>query len=81
MEEEITEVLVREILAESLYVDLDKVVLDANIVDGLGADSLDFIEALMNIEQEFDIEISDEEAENIVIVSDLIDVVKSKEVS
>ena len=78
MEDEIIEILVREILAESLTLNLNGVTLDARLVDDLEAGSLELIEALMNVEEEFSIEISDEEVEEIVTVSDLISIVKEK---
>jgi acyl carrier protein len=61
-----------EIIAEQLTVDKDKVVPAASFVDDLGADSLDLVELIMAMEEEFDIEIADEVAEKIVTVKDAI---------
>jgi acyl carrier protein len=68
---------VRKIIAEKLSVDLDEVVPEATFVDDLGADSLDLVELIMSMEEEFDIEISDEKAEEMVTVKDAIDYVKA----
>ena len=56
---------VRSIVAERLGVDEDKVTMDAEFIGDLNADSLDLVEVIMAIEQEFNIEIKDEDAENI----------------
>jgi acyl carrier protein len=69
---------VRKIIAEKLSVDLEEVVPEALFVDDLGADSLDLVELIMSMEEEFDTEISDEAAENILSVQDAIDYVKSQ---
>jgi len=61
---------VRKIIAEKLSVDLEEVVPEAAFVDDLGADSLDLVELIMSMEEEFDIEISDEDAEKMVKVKD-----------
>jgi acyl carrier protein len=68
---------VREIVVDQLGVEEDEVVMDASLIDDLGADSLDVVELIMALEEEFDIEIPDEEAENIVTVGDIIDYIKS----
>jgi acyl carrier protein len=59
---------VREIIIEQLGVDPEKVTPEASFVDDLGADSLDTVELVMAFEEEFDIEIPDEEAENLTSV-------------
>ena len=64
---------VTEIIVNQLGVEKDAVTLDANVVDDLGADSLDVVELIMALEEAFDLEISDEEAENIRTVSDIVD--------
>jgi acyl carrier protein len=69
---------VRKIIAEKLSVDLEEVVPEALFVDDLGADSLDLVELIMSMEEEFDTEISDEAAEKILSVQDAIDYVKSQ---
>lgn len=64
---------VKEIVAEQLGVDEDKVTNEASFMDDLGADSLDTVELVMALEEEFDIEIPDEDAEKIQTVQDAID--------
>ena len=66
---------VKKIIAEKLSVDLEEVVPDASFVDDLGADSLDLVELIMSMEEEFDVEISDEDAEKITTVKDAFDYV------
>ena len=66
---------VKKIIAEKLSVDLEEVVPEASFVDDLGADSLDLVELIMSMEEEFDVEISDEDAEKITTVKDAIDYV------
>ena len=61
---------VRKIIAEKLGVDLEEVVPEASFVDDLGADSLDLVELIMSMEEEFDTDISDEDAEKIQTVQD-----------
>ena len=63
---------VKKIIAEKLSVDLEEVLPDASFVDDLGADSLDLVELIMSMEEEFEIDISDEDAETIVTVKDAI---------
>ncbi len=63
---------VKEIIAEQLGVDGDQVTKNASFTDDLGADSLDTVELVMALEEEFDLEIPDEDAEKIVTVSDAI---------
>jgi len=64
---------VKKIIAEKLSVDLDEVVPEAAFTDDLGADSLDLVELIMSMEEEFDIDISDEDAEQLTTVQDAID--------
>jgi acyl carrier protein len=59
-------------VAERLGVDEDKVTMDAAFIDDLNADSLDLVEVIMAMEQEFDLEIKDEDAENIRTVNDAV---------
>jgi len=63
---------VRGIVAERLGVDEDKVTMDAEFIGDLNADSLDLVEVIMAMEQEFGVEIKDEEAENIRTVADAV---------
>jgi len=64
---------VKQIVAEQLGVDDDQVTPEASFMDDLGADSLDTVELVMALEEEFDIEISDEDAEKIQTVQNAID--------
>ena len=64
-----------DIIVEQLSVDKDKVVPEASFVDDLGADSLDLVELIMAMEEGFDIEIPDEDAESITTVQNAIDYV------
>ncbi len=63
---------VKEIIVEQLGVDADQVTANASFVDDLGADSLDTVELVMALEEEFDVEILDEDAEKIATVNDAI---------
>ncbi|MBU0961339.1 MAG: acyl carrier protein [Proteobacteria bacterium] len=65
------------IIVEQLSVDKEKVVPNASFVDDLGADSLDLVELIMAMEEEFDVEIPDEEAEKISTVQNAIDFVNN----
>ena len=69
---------VKNIVAEQLGVKADEVTNDASFVDDLGADSLDTVELVMALEEEFETEIPDEEAEKITTVQLAIDFVKSR---
>ena len=66
-----------EIIVQQLGVDAEKVTLEASFVDDLGADSLDVVELVMALEEEFETEIPDEEAEKITTVQQAIDYVKT----
>ena len=70
------EAKVKQIVVEQLGVDEDQVTEDAAFMDDLGADSLDTVELVMALEEEFDVEISDEDAEKIQTVKDAINYVK-----
>lgn len=65
-----------DIIVEQLNVEKDKVVPNASFVDDLGADSLDLVELIMAMEEGFDIEIPDEDAEKITTVQDAMDYVE-----
>lgn len=67
---------VKHIIVEQLGVDEDEVKPDASFVDDLGADSLDVVELVMALEEEFGIEISDEDAEKISTVKQSIDYIQ-----
>ncbi len=66
-----------DIIVEQLSVEKEKVVPNASFVDDLGADSLDLVELIMAMEEGFDIEIPDEDAEKIATVQDAIDYVNN----
>ncbi|MDP6478019.1 MAG: acyl carrier protein [Nitrospinaceae bacterium] len=68
---------VKEIIVDQLGVDDKQVTTGASFIDDLGADSLDTVELVMALEEEFDIEIPDEEAEKIAKVQDAIDYIKN----
>lgn len=67
----------KKIIGEVLNVEENEISLDTKFVDDLGADSLDVFQIIMGIEEEFDIEIANENAENIVTVGDAVDQIKS----
>ncbi|OEU64585.1 MAG: acyl carrier protein [Desulfobacterales bacterium PC51MH44] len=68
---------VKKIIVEKLSVELEEVVPEASFVDDLGADSLDLVELIMSMEEEFDIDIPDEKAEKLVTVKDAIDYINA----
>ena len=70
------EAKVKEIIVEQLGVDAGQVTPEASFVDDLGADSLDTVELVMALEEKFDIEIPDEDAEKITTVGEAIDYLK-----
>lgn len=67
---------IKAIIVEQLGVAENAVTMDASFIDDLGADSLDIVELVMAMEEEFDIEIPDEEAEKVVTVRDVVDYIK-----
>ena len=67
----------QNIVAEVLNVEPEEVTMASTFVDDLGADSLDVFQIIMGIEEEFDIEIPNEEAEKIVSVGDAVEAIKS----
>lgn len=70
---------VKKIIAEKLSVDLEEVVPEAAFTDDLGADSLDLVELIMTMEEDFDIDISDEDAEKLTTVQDAIDYINAQQ--
>ena len=68
---------IKLIVKEQLGVDEDKITMDANFIDDLSADSLDIVELVMNIEDKFEMEIPDNDAENIVTVGDVVEYIKN----
>ena len=69
---------VKKIVAEQLGVDEEEVTSEASFVDDLGADSLDTVELVMAFEEEFSIEIPDDDAEKIITVQNSIDYIKER---
>lgn len=67
---------VKEIIVDALGCDEDKVTLEANLKEDLEADSLDAVELIMSVEEEFDIEIPDEDAQNMKTVKDIVDYIE-----
>jgi len=68
----VVEEKVKAIIAEQLGVGQDEVTPDASFIEDLGADSLDIVELVMALEEEYDLEITDEEAEKIRTVADVV---------
>ena len=68
---------VKKIIVEVLNVEEDDITPDTTFIDDLGADSLDVFQIIMGVEEEFDIEIPNEEAEKIVTVGDAVEQIKS----
>ena len=68
---------IQEIIADVLNIDADDISEDSTFVDDLGADSLDIFQIIMGIEEAFDIEIDNDEAEKIVTVGDAVEQIKN----
>ncbi len=68
---------IRAILCEQLDLDEANVTMDSNIAEDLGADSLDVVDLIMSIEDEFDIEVPDEEIEGIKTVGDVVNYIEN----
>ena len=68
---------VREILCDQLDLEPEDVTLDTNIIDDLGADSLDLVDFVMSLEDEFDKEIPDEDVENIKTIGDIVSYIEN----
>ncbi len=73
-----TEERVRNIICDQLAVEPEKVTTTASFIDDLGADSLDIVELVMTMEEEFDMEIPDEEAEKLRTVGDVVRYITTK---
>ncbi len=69
---------VKKLIVDQLDVDEDKVTADASITDDLGADSLDVVDLVMSFEEEFDIEIPDDQVEKIKTVGDIVKFIEEK---
>ena len=70
---------IKSIVVDQLGVDEDQVTEDASFVDDLGADSFDTVELIMAFEEEFDIEIPDEDAQKIKTVKDVMEYIEAKQ--
>tara|TARA_Y100001970_G_C13491916_1_gene489433 strand:- start:211 stop:447 length:237 start_codon:yes stop_codon:yes gene_type:complete len=69
---------VKEIIIDKLGIEESKITLEARFIEDLGADSLDTVELIMQFEEEFDIEISDDDAEKLTTVGSSVDYIDSK---
>ena len=69
---------IRKILADQLEIEENKITLDSNLVDDLNADSLDIVELIMDVEQEYDITIPDEDLPSVVTVKDIVSYIESQ---
>lgn len=67
---------VKDIIVSQLGVEEEEVIIEARFIDDLGADSLDIVELIMALEEEFDLEIPDEDAEGIRTVEDAVEYIK-----
>lgn len=68
---------VRKIIAEQLGIEEDEITMESSFIDDLGADSLDIVELIMALEEEFDLEIPESEAEKITTVGDVVEYIKN----
>ena len=68
---------VKEVIMDQLAVEDDAVKLETSFIDDLGADSLDIVELIMALEEEFDLQIPDSEAEKIMTVGDVVEYIKN----
>ena len=69
---------VQKILAEQLELDADEITLDSSLVEGLGIDSLDFVDIVMSLEDEFDTEFPEEDMTDIKTVGDIVKYIEDK---
>ena len=68
---------IKKMLADQLDADAEEMTMETDIADDLGADSLDVVELLMSIEDEFDVEIPDEEIENLKTIGDVVEYIQN----
>ncbi|AAK79713.1 acyl carrier protein [Clostridium acetobutylicum] len=68
---------VKDIIADQLGIDATEIKMESSFIDDLGADSLDIVELIMALEEEFDIEMPDEEAEKVSSVGDVVNYIKA----
>lgn len=69
---------VKEMLVDKLGISEDKVTLESEIIKDLGADSLDLVEMILSLEENFGVTITDEQTENIKSVKDIVDIIDNK---
>lgn len=69
---------IKAILVDQLDVDEDSITMDSSITDDLGADSLDIADIVMSIEEEFDIEVPDDQLQNIKLVGDIVKYIEDR---
>jgi len=69
---------VKDIIAEELGIELDEIKMESDLTEDLGADSLDAIELIMEIESQFDVEIADSDATKIKAVSDIVEYLEAQ---
>lgn len=70
---------IKDIVVDQLSVDADKVTMEASITEDLGADSLDIVDLVMAIEEEFGMKISDDAVENIKTIGDIVNYIEENE--
>ncbi len=70
---------IKDILAQQFEVSADSISADTNIVDDLGADSLDVVELIMSVEDEFGVQISDEDAAQLATVGKIVEYIEAKQ--
>lgn len=68
---------IRAILCEQLDIEEDQITMESNIAEDLGADSLDVVDLVMSIEDEFDLEVPDDQVENIKTVGDVVNYIEN----
>ncbi len=68
---------IKEILSEQLDIEVDEIALDSDIAEDLGADSLDVVDLIMTLEDEFEVEISDDVIESVKTVGDLVNFIEA----
>lgn len=68
---------VKGIIAEQLGIEEDEITMEASFLDDLGADSLDLVELIMALEEEFDMEFPDEDAEKVATVGDVVEYIRA----
>lgn len=69
---------IKKTIAEKLEVDIEDIIPEASFIDDLGADSLDIVELIMSMEELFDIEIEDDEAEKLLTVEAVLNFIKNR---